>query len=338
MILNLTEKIWLCIVIAAVVFVPIIICAIRRRKRLARHRLERNCYSIYMSPVYCIVGIMGICMFLGFAVTTIFEMDTDMIAVSIFLFCVFFFEFCCCFILAYEVRCDADSLTIYQPPLPRKRIMLYEITRVRYVENRRGFLAGGQMHLYLYQGEKKLLDVDQNMIGFYRLLEQLAPEKRMERAFFKESGLESGEIRDDFIVTETTAEKARAIFFLVFFGGICAVILWNWEEMISEGVADSVFYLSCFLVITVISLKNFMRKMLRKITVSYRTISIRNALGKTVSYSMGEITQVLEKKHDMEIYVKGKMIVRVSKDDKNYALLAERFLKEGLMASEDTVL
>lgn len=116
------------------------------------------------------------------------------------------------------------------------------------------------------------------------------------------------------------------------------MILWNWEEMISEGGADAVFYLICFLVITAISLKNFMCKMLRKITVSYRTISIRNALGKTVSCSMGEITQVLEKKHDMEIYVNGKMIVKVSKDDKNYALLVERFLKEGLMGTENAVL
>ena len=332
--LNLTDKIYLCIAIAAVVFIPVIFCAVHGRKRIMRHSLQRNCYFVYASPALFILGIIATFIYFLVLVAIIFTTDVNIVEIAVFLSGAFLAEFYCYLTVTYEIKCDANSLTIYRPPLPPKRIMLYEITKVLCMENRRGMFAGGQMHLYLYQGEKKLLNVDSDMIGFYRLMKQLKPGRKLERGSLKEYGIELGEIKDEFSVTETTEEKIRAIFFLLFFGGIVITILWNWEEMLSEGVGDSVFFLICFLVLTVISLKNFLCKILRKITVSYRTITIRDALGRTASYSMGEITRVLEKKHDMEIYANEKMIVRVGKDDKNYVLLVERFLREGLMGTD----
>lgn len=336
MVLDLADKIYLCIGIAMVLFVPIVICGLHGRRRIMRHRLERNCYFVYISPALFILGAIVTFVYFLIVAAIVFTLDANVVALAVFLAGAFLTEIYCYLTVTYEIKCDAYSLTIYRPPLPPKRIMLYEITEVRYVENRRGQYVGGngKMHLYLYKGKKRLFDVDQDMIGFDLLREQLAQRRKLERAILKENGMEQGVLKDDFCVTETTANRLRAIFFLVFFGGIFIAILWNREELLSEGVGDSVFLLICYLMITAVCVKNFMCKILRKITVSYRMISVRNALGKTVSFSMGEITKVLEKKHDMEIYVNGKMIVRVSKDDHNYALLVERFMKEGLMESE----
>lgn len=334
--LDITGKIWLCAVAAAVVFLPLIFCEIWNRRRLARRILEEDTYFMRMPPAMFFVGAACVLVFFAVTAAVIFVLDANIIALLFFLGFTFLAECYCYMVLFYEIKCEADSLTVYRPFLPPKRIRFYEITKVLYVEHRRGAFAGGTMHLYLYRGKKKFLDVEDEMSGFERLLEKFMQEGRLERGLLKENGLELEQTKDSFAITATTADRVRAAFLSALFGGILIAVLVNGRELYRENSGEYLVYLVGFLLFTVINLTELMRTMLWRVTVSWRTIMVRDSLGRTASYSMGELTEALERKHDLELYAAGKMIVRIRKDNKNYALLTARLRQMAAVPAEDS--
>lgn len=93
----------------------------------------------------------------------------------------------------------------------------------------------------------------------------------------------------------------------------------DWEE-----VSDDYFFcIAVVFLFVLMGIADFLNAMLRKVTVTYRTISIRNSIGRVKTYSVGEIIKVIEKEHFIILFRGDKKIVKISKDDKNFALLEE---------------
>lgn len=72
---------------------------------------------------------------------------------------------------------------------------------------------------------------------------------------------------------------------------------------------------------------NFLPTMLKKVTVDFRTISVRNSLGFAKTYDIRQITEVEELEHYIVLYIGSKKIAKIAKDSKNFQYLFERLLR-----------
>ena len=324
MITDFRIQIYICLAITVVVFLPILFAVIWNKKRIARRVMKEGEYWMRLSPIYFIIGIVGAIFFYIITIAVIFTTDTDVVAVTIFLFILLFYPYFCFVSLFWEIKVEADALTIYRPPLRQKYIKFYDITTVRYVENRLMGQVGGKTQLIFYHNEKKLFDVEDSMSGFYQLLETFAGKGKLERGYLKEGGIELNELKEEFSVTETGANRIREAVIPVLFGGTFIAMIFNREEMQAEAPDNYILYYAVCLLIALVGLVSFFNAMLRKVTVTYRTISIRNFIGRVKTYSFEEITNVVEEEHFILLFQGEKKIAKISKDDKNFALLAER--------------
>ncbi|MBD5458588.1 MAG: hypothetical protein HDR27_08475 [Lachnospiraceae bacterium] len=324
MIIDFRVQITICLAITAVVFLPVLIAVIWNKKRIAGRQIKEDKYWMRPPTWQFIAGMIGTLFFYIITIAMVFVADADMMIVAICLCVTFFYEYCSFAFLFWEIKVETDALTIYRPPLPRKYIKFHDITNVRYVEDRLLGQFGAKTRLFFYHNEKKLFDVGDSMSGFYQLLETFASKGKLERGYLKADGIELNEFREEFSVRETDSNKIRAAVCLAFFGGIFIAMIINWEELLEEASNSELFCYAVCLLSALMGLTDFLNAMLRKITVTYRTISIRNSIGRVKTYSIEEITEVVEKENFIILFRGDKKIAKISKDDKNFALLEER--------------
>ena len=170
--------------------------------------------------------------------------------------------------------------------------------------------------------------IDGDMSNSQRLLSRFADEKNLEWAVQGENGkVEVAEVRESFDVAETLANRLRAVFGFIFFAGLAGCLLIFQEQFRQEEPDNYLFFLVAYLIILAMSTEELLKTMVRKITVNYRTIQVRSALGKTFSFSFDDIEYLEDKDNHILLYVRGRKPLKVRKTYKNYVLLEERLQK-----------
>lgn len=319
-----------CMIVTLAVFLPPVLTAGRNKKRLSLRRENENCYFMRYSPV------LRICS----ALTTIFAYIVSMLimifmddirdlrlwlAEGIFLMLAFTEAYVVIGTLLWEVKVEPDALTLYRFPLKAKKYKFHEITSVQYVENlqRAGAVyVGGKHWLIFYRDGKKLFRIESDMSNFELLLKRMETEKRLERGFLTEMGTEYSEWKDEFTVAETPANKLRA-----FFGAALGIGMFTAGILCREELKENpycVFYYTVILLVFILEIAEFVRVMLRKVTVTYQELHVRDGIGRVSTYFLRDITGVEEKDTFIIIYVNGKKITKIYKADKHAALLFER--------------
>ena len=316
-------------IIVSVIAVIIILILI-----LASHLWYQHCaistgddvlYVMHMSRGRMVIGVPGVIFSSIMAVVPIILWDDQwFVAFAVFYLFLLLGVYLCIMIRLWRCVIREDSLTFYTPLLPAKKIKFYEIDFVHYTDNNTYGLSG-QKTLVGYRGGKKLFSIEEDIYGFPLLcallferrkadyvpaMENPADEKRLHRVPVVES----------FSVTTKTGDKVRDLIGSLFLVPCCAYILWDWTEF-------ELFYQIVAVVMLLLCVSNFFPTMLRKVTVDFRTISVRNALGITKAYEIRQITEVVELEHYIVLYVESKKIAKIAKSSKNFQYLFERLMR-----------
>ena len=301
---------------------------------LASHFWYRHCvistgedvlYVMRMSRGRLVIGVPCVIFPLIMTVIPIIFLDDQMfVAFVVFYLFLLLGVYLCIMIRLWRCVVREDSLTFYTPLLPAKKIKFYEIDFVHYTDNNTYGLSG-QKTLVGYRGGKKLFSIEEDICGFPLLcallfergkadyvpaMENPADEKTLHRVPVVES----------FSVTAKTGDKVRDLIGSLFLVPCCTYILWDWTEF-------ELFYQIVAVVLLLLCVSNFFPTMLRKVTVDFRTISVRNALGITKAYEIRRITEVVELEHYIVLYVGSKKIAKIAKSSKNFQYLFERLMR-----------
>lgn len=313
-------KILVCCMIGFAAFLPIIFAAKYDKKHQYLHWCEDG-YVMRQSKTFLVLSIMISIGHFAFVVMCIAILDTYIVAelCGMLIFVIGLITGVGLSIYALLWRCvvKADSMTFYCPFLPVKVIKFYEITKVEYAENRTAGYGGGKKFLRGYCKKKRVFEFYDDMIGFDRLYDQL----------YQLGKIMKNELKDEFCLRYKKGDIVRAVFALVFFGGLLIAEFWVW---VKEGELDTICMLLslCFASYSLIDLINKLRW---KVTVSYDTMQIRNSFGGIEKYLIQEIVEAHEEKHDIILYTINSGIGKISKDCENFLLLQEWLIYKGIM-------
>lgn len=97
-------------------------------------------------------------------------------------------------------------------------------------------------------------------------------------------------VKENFSITAKTGDKGRAVIIDLLFLFPCLMyILWNRNDF-------ELIYQVIAIMLLLFLIPDFLSTMLRKVTVDFQTISVRNALGIIKTYEIRQITKVTERK------------------------------------------
>ena len=324
-------QIIVCLLTAAVYFLPVTAVTLwnRRRLELREADYDESVYFIRYSAFSTIVSVVGTIILYGAAVLSFIMLDGEWLSFALWLAFAMLSVVAWLVSVLWEIRVDAESLTFYRFPLSPKQVRFSEITGVRILNKQVKGPTEGRMHLVGYAGSKKLFDIDGDMSNSRRLFLRFADEKHLEWAVQGENGnVETAKVRESFDVTETLANRLRAVFCFILFAGLSVGFLICQEQFRQEEPDGYLFYLAVSLVLLAMSTEELLKTMVRKITVNYRTIQVRSVLGKTVSFSFADIEDLEDKDNYILLYISGRKPLKVWKTHKNYVLLEERLQRE----------
>ena len=333
MLADHTAQIIVCLLTAIVCFLPVTVVMLWNRRRLALRDADNDesVYFIRYSTFGMIVSAVCTIGCYGMAVLAFIMTDGEWVAFAVFLAGAMLGVFGWLGYVLWEIRVDAETLTFYRFPLSPRQVRFSEITSVRILNKQVMGHLEGRIHLIGYAGSKKLFDIDGDMSNSQRLFSRFADEKHLEWAVQGENGkVEVAEVRESFDVTETLANRLRAVFGFIFFAGLAGCLLIFQEQLRQEEPDNYLFFLVAYLIILAMSTEELLKTMVRKITVNYRTIQVRSALGKTFSFSFDDIEYLEDKDNHILLYVRGRKPLKVRKTYKNYVLLEER-LQRGVL-------
>ena len=301
---------------------------------LASHLWYRHCvistgedilYVMHMSRGRMVIGVPCVIFSSIMTVVPIIFLDAQMfVAFVVFYLFLLLSVYLCIMIRLWRCVIREDSLTFYTPLLPAKKIKFYEIDFVHYTDNHTYGLSG-QKTLVGYRGGKKLFSIEEDICGFPLLCALLCERGKVDYVPTMEDPaaektLHRVPVVESFTVTTKTGDKVRDIIGSLFLVPCCAYILWDWAEF-------ELFYQIVAVIILLLCVSNFFPTILKKVTVDFRTISVRNSLGFAKTYEIRRITEVEELEHYIVLYIGSKKIAKIAKDSKNFQYLFERLLR-----------
>lgn len=192
-----------------------------------------------------------------------------------------------------------DSVVFYMPLLPAKEIRFCEIDFVHDTDNNTYGLCGRKM-LTGYHGGKKLFSVDEDVIGYLFLRALLYDRGKVEYVPVMENPTDEKTMKrapvvEDFSVTSKTGDKVRTVVSFLILAPLSVYILWDRADF---GLGYQIIAAGMLLGI----LLDLFSELLWKVTVDFRTISIRNILGIVKTYEMRQITKVVEQEQHIVLY------------------------------------
>ncbi|MDE7478582.1 MAG: hypothetical protein K2M91_11650, partial [Lachnospiraceae bacterium] len=160
-----------CAAAAIIVFFPIIITAYWKRKRNPLQKYQDG-LAMYLSTADLWIAVLGtivLYLFLAYGIC-IWDQEVDFwgnfLGILIFGIMALVGTYGCICSMLEVIILEADSLTIIVPLLPVKHINFYELTRIRYYENRVIGYRGGRMILDGYIYKKRVFSIDDNFSEF----------------------------------------------------------------------------------------------------------------------------------------------------------------------------
>lgn len=338
MLADCTAQIIVCLLTAAVCFLPATAVTLWNRRRLELREADddESVYFIRYSAFGTIVSVVGTIVCYGVAVLTFIMLEGELLSFALWLSFAMLGVVAWLVSVLWEIRVDTVTLTFYRFPLSPKQIRFSEITGVRILNKQVKGLTEGRMHLVGYAGSKKLFDIDGDMSNSRRLFLRFSDEKHLEWAVQGENGkVETAKVQESFDVTETPANRLRAVFIFILFAGLSGCFLICQEQFRQEEPDGYFFYFIISLILLAMSTEELLKTMVRKITVNYRTIQVRSALGRTVSFSFADIEALEDKDKYILLHISGRRPLKVWKTYKNYVLLEERLQREYVCRTDE---
>lgn len=306
--INQMERI--IISIAAVIFIAIIIFIEYLRQKKCLSSVKDDILVILpSSPAYFYLGIMGMIVFAIPTVIFLINLDKETIIGFAVFYC---FALLCVYLCIYGLfgKCviTTDSLIVYMPLIPVKKIRADEITSVKYSKNRTGPTGTERKVLKIYHQHKKICSIEDDDIQGFDLLYYL----------FEQSGkIERIPIEENITVTARKSETVCGVIGLLFFLVLWLYMIWNKNEF-------ELFYHILIIVVILVTLIEMMHILLWRVTMDAHTISVRNSFGTVKTYEISQITKVAKKDDDIILYTGEKEIVKIPKKAKNADYLAVR--------------
>ena len=272
-----------------------------------------------------VIGVLGIIFSSIMSVVPLIFLDSQMfVAFVVFYLFLLFSVYLCIMVRLWRCVIREDSLTFYTPLLPARKIKFYEIDFVHYTDSNT-YGQTNQKTLVGYGGGKKLFSIEEEIYGFSLLCTLLLERGKVDyvpamEAPTVEKTLHRVPVMESFSVTAKTGDKVRDIIGSLFLVPCCTYILWDWTEF-------ELFYQIVAVILLLLCVSNSFSTMLRKITVDFRTISVRNALGFTKTYEIRQITEVEELESFIILYIESKKIAKIAKSSKNFQYLFERLMR-----------
>lgn len=290
---------WIIIIgflIGGIIFLPIVFAVLGRKKRMLP-RTEEDAYIMHLPQWHFWCGLLSAAFWFVFIVASmaLLDLTSALYAAIVFIVMALAGTYLSIYSLLRKVVVTTDSLTIYSPFLPIRKIKFYEISLVG--QKKYGLLG--------YTNSKKRFVIDKDAAGFDILYEKLYLLGKMERI----------QKTENFSVTIDRQDMIGSSVILLLFGGYFVAML-----IFPDETVDLFLYiLSAGL--AVVSLYDCLRQLIWKLTVSFHNISVRALLKGEKSYSIQSITMVCMEKNDMIIYAGNKKIAKIFSDYKNYPLL-----------------
>lgn len=339
---GIDTKLGICLLISFFTIVPIVTIIVTGKKWIAKHK-EKNTYIVRMPAWFTRLMIASAIFSYATALAAVFQEELELVVLAV-PFCFIFMTDFGCFLASFwviEVNEEEGRLVYFRPPFLPKKINFSDITKVEYLENRMQKTLplswwNWKRLLRVYQYSEKLFEIDDTMYEFERLRKcfetlefnekrELAKNGRstgytlqIEPGLLKPGIVEKAELKNDFSLTESGSEKwGDGIAAALFLFGIIASVF-NWEEWTGEDPNYVYYFVGMILMVLLFSV-GFIRQILIKISVYDHKIFVRNGIGQVKSYTMQEISRIVEKEHCIVLYSKGKEVAIVSKDYKDYA-------------------
>ncbi|MDE5891555.1 MAG: hypothetical protein K2H45_01395 [Acetatifactor sp.] len=339
------HMIGICVLVTVCIIAAMAIMLIQSKRWMAKQMTERETYIVRSLPLYTGIMVFGIVFWM--VLTWVFilaegpDIEVMLILLAIMLF--FLLGYFCILFWGIVVQEDKGMLVYYRPPLPPKQIRISDITKVQFLENRLN--STERYRIRVLQHDRKLFEVSDDMQNFYLLAEYLSENEAnatkepdlykqydcgkytVEEGYFRQGGIETAELTDDFSVMEPVSERVRSGVPTLFLLIISILSVCNWREW-SRGEPYYFLYFAVVLLLTLWGMKEFISQMFRKISVCNHKIRVRNGIGRVRIYDVGEISAVERKRHYLILYAGGNKIAKVSKDDTNFASFEEWLYRE----------
>ena len=341
--MNYEVEVSICITVC--IIAAMVVMRIQNKRWTAKQMAVRETYIVRYLSLYRWITVFGIAFWMVLTWVFILVEGPDIGVMLILLAIILFFllgYFCILFwgIVAHE---DKGILVYYRPPFPPKRIRISDITKVQFLENRLN--SSERYRIRVFQNDRKLFEVSDDMQNFYLLAEYLSENEAdaakepdlykqydygkytVEEGYFRQGGIETAELMDDFSVMEPISERVRSGVPTLFLLIMSFLSAYNWREW-SRGEPHYLWYFAVVLLLTLWGMKEFTSQMLRKTSVCNHKIRVRNGIGRVRIYDVAEISAVERKRHYLILYARGKRIAKISKDDTNFASFEEWLYRE----------
>lgn len=313
---ELLTKVIVSSMIAIIVFLPIILTTILRKKKDPLKKYTSG-LVLYLSTQHLFIGLLGSVVGYIFTLIGIYGCDlgSDIYFLFIFIVLALAGTYICICCMLEVIILESDSLTIVSPMRPENKIYFYELSHIRYYENRTlNYYLSTKKILEGYINTKKVFSIDEGFSGFFILYYLLVNAGKIEKT----------QIKEEFVVTEHPSNMLRNFFGVVFFGSmlVAAVVF-----------RDEVDRISCLIILGffLLFISVLIRALLWKITVTYSTLHIRGFCGQVSLCSICDITTVIEEQNYITLYSGKRKVVKVCKDYKNFELLQNRLENENIM-------
>lgn len=279
-------------------------------------------YMMRAPRLYKLLGAAGIIFFSIAGIAFLFEQENYLFPFIFFFCAVFFYVYFLLAALLWRCVIKEDSLTFYNPLLPTKEIKFYEIDFVHFTDNSLSLISGGKT-LVAYRGKKKLFTIPEDTSGFSFLCALLYEYGKLEyipHPSATKEPLAHIPVVESFSITKATEEIVRSVVGDALLIPVSAYILWDRTEF-------ELIYQIIAVVFLILCLDDLFQTLSWKVTVDYRTISIRYFIGIVKIYDIREITKVEEQKVHIILYAGEKKIAKIAKESQNFEYLFERLMR-----------
>ncbi|MCM1387485.1 MAG: hypothetical protein NC231_09165 [Bacillus sp. (in: Bacteria)] len=293
--------------ITAVLFIIIIILIeyLRQRKYLLSV-INDILVILPSSPAYFYVGILVNIVFAIPVILFLLDMNQGaLVGFAVF----YFFELLGVYLCLYGRfgRCiiTTDSLILYTPFFPMKKIQVNDISGVKYSTDTTGISDGERRILTLYHNGKKVCSIDDDILGFdllYHLFEQTGK-------------IEYIPIQENIAVTAKKSDIIWSVVALCLFSIIWLYMIWSGFES---------FYHLLMIISILFILKEMTKAFLWRVSMDSHTLSVRNSFGVVKTYEISQITKYVEESDRITLYIGEKQIVQIPKKAKNADYLTVR--------------
>ncbi|MDE5596590.1 MAG: hypothetical protein K2J04_02020 [Lachnospiraceae bacterium] len=212
--------------------------------------------------------------------------------------------FLCIYVLLWKCVITEDSLILYRPFLPVKKISASYITSVK-IKKASGATSEREI-LIGYHQQKKIFSIDSGDVDDFDLLCYFFDlTKRINRTPDVET----------FTITDKKSEAVCAVIAFIVLPAVWIFLTWDNDEL---------FYHILMASVMLCLIPGGMHALLWKVTVDSHTLSVRNSFGIVRTYEINQITRVEKEEKHVILYVDDKPIAKISKYAENFDYLTMR--------------